>query len=1520
MALNRSVSAISERLLRSTKKKRRKSQNEQSQYSQLETRQLLAAMPLVNEFVASNSDSLLDDNGNSTDWIELFNAGTDAVDLAGYTLTDDPTNPSKFVLPSVTLGGSTTPGDSQYLVVFAGDDLDPNSGTDIYTGFGLSSSGEYLGFYDPAGNLINEFAAGGGDYPEQVSDVSYGLLNDGTFSEERYFATPTPNAVNDGNTFLGVVADTTASVERGFYDEAFSVDLRSPTLGAILVYTTDGTEPSLNNGVQVFPTVDNLFAETTLTVSTTTSLRAAAFRSGFLTQGATTNTYVFLDDTIASDLNSEITEDPRYENLVRDALLDIPTLSFNYENVIEGRETPEQRASIEWLAPDGSEGFQIDAGINAFGGQNTNFAKKSFRLHFRSEYGDSRLDFPIFEGIDDGNNVPATDSFDQLEFRSGSHDMAQRGFYLSNRFVDDTILDSGHVSPHGRFVHIYINGTYWGQYHMRERWNADFLASYYGGEEEDFTAVNGNRNNGNPTPFSWDPGQLIDGDLTVWNQIQALADTFDTGNPTGGFQELQQLVNMEQYIDFMLIYMAGASESEYRAGGATDGSEGYIFYLNDADGWLRDPLGVGNLRQGGDKTDNPGPLNILGTLVEQADPEFMTFYADRIQKMFFGDGPLTVENSVNRLQERIDEIELSIITESARWGYRTPASFESAADVALETRLPSLTQSMIDRLRAQGVFPNFDAPEHLVDGIVQSGGEVAENAALTFDAPDTVYFTVDGSDPRLVGGEINPNAISYNSGLTTTTLFEFGSTWKYEDSGDNLGNAWRASSYDDSSWASDVGQFGYGGNGENTPIDFGPDPNDKHITTYFRQTFDVATGGEATLNVLRDDGVVVYLNGVEIGRDNLTGPVGFDTLADSAISNSNEPIPVPFTFNLQPGSNTLAVEIHQHGAGSSDLSFDAELVVSTETSGSEPYALTRSTNVKSRTFSNGQWSGLNDATFAIPVTQSELRISELHYNPADPSASEIAAGFNDNDDFEFIEIYNPSITGTINLNGVQLSDGVTFAFGNTDLLPGERVVVVEDVDAFMERYGNSATVLGQWSGALNNDGEEVTLIDSSLDEIMSVNYGDNDPWYNSTNGHGFSLVLEDPANTPIDELGKYNSWRSSTLLGGTPGEASLDRAGVVVNEVLAHTDATLSDSIELFNPTSNEISVGGWYLSDEGDDLFKYQIPAGTVIAAGGYLVFDESDFNVSSTGFALSGSEGDQVYLSQDLAGTFVALQDAVEFDATFNGESLGRLPNGTGRLTRLAETSFGSANGDAKVGPLIISEINYHPADPIAAALALDSTITDNDLEYIEIANSSSADVDLTNWRIRGEADFDFVGGTLAAGEAIVVVSFDPAVDAAKLNAFRAQYGISTGVTIVGGLSATLSNSTGRIALQQPDTPDALGVIPNVVVDEVVYDDLLPWPDADGSGQSLERDDLGASGSFASSWIAATPTPGAFEATVFLLGDANLNGVVNFLDISPFISLLSSGTFLDQADVNRDGLVNFLDISPFISILSSQ
>jgi len=520
--------------------------------------------------------------------------------------------------------------------------------------------------------------------------------------------------------------------------------------------------------------------------------------------------------------------------------------------------------------------------------------------------------------------------------------------------------------------------------------------------------------------------------------------------------------------------------------------------------------------------------------------------------------------------------------------------------------------------------------------------------------------------------------------------------------------------------------------------------------------------------------------------------------------------------------------------------------------------------VNSRTLVGGEFSALTTANLVVPASTSDLRISEIHFNPADPTPSEIAAGFIDNDDFEFLELFNPNSTGSINLSGLQLANGISFTFDNVDLGPGERAVIVEDTFAFAERYGTDIRVLGQWSGGLSNSGESIDLLDSDLNEIFSVSYADNDPFYFATDGVGFSLVLDDPANTPISELGKYYSYRASTEFGGTPGEASADPTGVVINEVLTNSDGGQLDAIELFNPTSSAINVGGYFLSDAGDDLLQFQIPAGTIIAAGGFLVFDETDFNANpgfAGNFGLSGA-GEELFLSRVAGGNLVSLEDSVEFDATFSGDSLGRLPDGTGRLQRLAGTSFGSANGDHAISSLIISEINYHPANPTSAALLIDPLLTDNDLEFIEITNTSSASINLTGSRIRGEADFDFAAGTsLAAGESIAVVSFDPAdpLNANTLAAFLEHYGLSSATNLVGGLDGGLSNSFGRVALQQADFSQ-LGA-PGVVVDEVVYDDLAPFANADGNGLSLQRVDATSNATFAASWIAELPTPGVSD-----------------------------------------------------------
>ncbi len=176
-----------------------------------------------------------------------------------------------------------------------------------------------------------------------------------------------------------------------------------------------------------------------------------------------------------------------------------------------------------------------------------------------------------------------------------------------------------------------------------------------------------------------------------------------------------------------------------------------------------------------------------------------------------------------------------------------------------------------------------------------------------------------------------------------TTLTPRGAVWRYLDDGSDQGTAWREPGFPDRSWAEGPAQLGYGDGDEQTVVSFGTDPADKHITTYFRHTFQVADAGvfeRLDLALLRDDGAVVYLNGTEVTRSEMpAGAIDFETPAESVANGSEEDVFRPLSVDpglLVDGANVLAVEVHLSRPASPDLSFDLEL-----TAADGPLVITR---------------------------------------------------------------------------------------------------------------------------------------------------------------------------------------------------------------------------------------------------------------------------------------------------------------------------------------------------------------------------------------------------------------------------------------------------------------------------------------------------------------------------------------------------------------------------------------------------
>lgn len=552
--------------------------------------------------------------------------------------------------------------------------------------------------------------------------------------------------------------------------------------------------------------------------------------------------------------------------------------------------------------------------------------------------------------------------------------------------------------------------------------------------------------------------------------------------------------------------------------------------------------------------------------------------------------------------------------------------------------------------------------------------------------------------------------------------------------------------------------------------------------------------------------------------------------------------------------------------------------------------------------------------------QRFLRLTEVHYNPA---------GSGDPTEFlEFTNISSGGVATTLDLSGVTIEEGPSepFVFPNgTMLAAGERILVVKNQAAMLATYpGLSASdIAGEFIGGLSNIGEDITVRDDDGSLLVEMDYLDHDLWSAIADGAGGSLELIDPTSTPFAQLGKPQSWRPSTNVGGTPAAANSQPLGVVINEVLTHTDTPLKDAIELYNPTSSPIDVGGWYLSDSDDALQKYQIPLGTIIAARGYLVFDESDFNPTpntpgANDFALNSTDGDQVWLTTS-SGLFA---DQVEFGPTLNAESLGRLPNGTGRLAPQSRITLGAENRTHRNGPLVITELQYNPSSPSTAALAVDPQLTSDDLEFIEIHNATLSTISLDNWALAGEVPIAFDPGTLlAAGATLVVVSFNPTnIDnALRLDAFRTHYGIDNTVTIVGGYSGQLSNGYGRVELTQPDAAPELptGFTPTTS-DEVVYDDFAPWATAaDGLGSSLQRVTPTSFGNASTSWAGATPTPGTVNFGSVTPGDFNGDGLVSPADLALLIDASDADSVLAAYNLNGLGGVDQADVDFLIDVI---
>ncbi|MFC1502601.1 CotH kinase family protein [bacterium] len=400
---------------------------------------------VINEILASNQAGITDEDGDTSDWIELFNAGLDSIDLSGYMLTDESDEPGQWAFPSVVIHP-----DSFLLIWASGKNRQDSSY--YHTNFKLNASGEYVGLYAPDSSLMD-----GVSFGSQRADISYGRFPDGN-NHFTTFQNPTPGYPNQSEVTLSF------SPLQGVYQGDIDVTLQTNCDTCKIYYTLDGSEPDSG---------DFLYSEA-ITVTVPTVIRARVFENGTAMTNIEARTYIVNDDPQLPVLSVITNPEHLWSKSTG--------IYHNYDSTGIGWERPCHLTLIE----EGETKFSLPAGIRIHGGHSRILPKKNLRLYFRSEYGESELNYPLFE------ERPFT-KYKRLVLYAPSHDQVTADLN-SFTLIADALLHRLWFEENGiisffRPVSLYLNGAYWGIFWIREYIDRHYIESNFGLSEFDLNRI-----------------------------------------------------------------------------------------------------------------------------------------------------------------------------------------------------------------------------------------------------------------------------------------------------------------------------------------------------------------------------------------------------------------------------------------------------------------------------------------------------------------------------------------------------------------------------------------------------------------------------------------------------------------------------------------------------------------------------------------------------------------------------------------------------------------------------------------------------------------------------------------------------------------------------------------------------------------------------------------------------------------------------------------------------------------------
>ena len=660
-------------------------------------------------------------------------------------------------------------------------------------------------------------SAADGDFT--IAPELFGLSDQVT---DLFFQPPTPRMTNNAG-FSGLVADTKFSMDRGFYDAPFSLSITCATAGASIFFTTNGSAPSTNNGA--------LFTAP-IAITGQSFIRAAAFKAGLVPTGVDTHSYLFLRDVLRQSNNipgypttwqasypadyavdPAIVSHPIYGQTLTNDLRSINTLSIVseqnglwhsttgiYPNSTSSGIAWERATSVELIRGDGQTEFATTARLEMHGNasrDNVRTPKHSMRLGFNSDYGPTKLNYDWFGGGVDrhdgivlrscgfvdgwaGRYADAalyTSSETGEQFR-GLRYRPENTCYLRDVWIKESFRSMGWISSRTAFVHLYLNGLYWGLYEPSEKYGSYYFSQHLGGDEGAWDVLVGEDNGGPPV--------IVDGSGVDWTNVLNLVNAGIASETA--YQSVAALVDLDNLIDYMMIHIFAESEdwphhnwfvAHRRATNGVPATK-FVCAVWDQELTLDRLVRRNRINVGSTGGEVYSPARVYQQLRNW--PEFRVRFGDRVHKHLFNAGALIPSNNVARFLASASMISNAVVGESARWGDArktgVPAGqtgtgqtftrnewWQQEIDKTATNFLQKLTADNVARFRAGSLYPTLGAPN-----FSQFGGSVPAGYSLTMshtNAGGVIYFTTDGTDPRTYGtGAVAPTAGAFSVPVT----------------------------------------------------------------------------------------------------------------------------------------------------------------------------------------------------------------------------------------------------------------------------------------------------------------------------------------------------------------------------------------------------------------------------------------------------------------------------------------------------------------------------------------------------------------------------------------------------------------------------------------------------------------------------------------------------------------------------------------------------------------------------------